>query len=72
MHCSKCFHIDCVYLTGLCKEHVKLLRNWQCISCLTGNLSAPVDEKVPNSSEIRQIVRQELAIVKEELVSVTK
>ena len=72
MHCSKWFHIDCVYLTGLCKEHVKFLRNWQCISCMTGNLSAPVDEKVPNSSEIRQIVRQELAIVKEELVSITK
>ena len=72
MHYSNWFHIDCVYLTGLCKEHVKLLRNWQCISCMTGNLSAPVDEKVPNSSEIRQIVRQELAIVKEELVSVTK
>ena len=66
--CTKCsawFHIDCVHLTGLTTEHIKLLKKWVCLKCATGT-------ELPTREEVRQIVRQELAVVKEDLVSVTK
>lgn len=80
--CTKCFnwfHIDCVHLTGLSKEHVRLLKNWLCFQCMrTKNTNLSVNPgKLDHTTgsicqEIRMIVREELTAVKDDLVTVTK
>ena len=72
-HCGKCgkwYHIDCVHLTGLSPDNIKMLTNWLCFQCVCSKFV--LDHDPPIHSSIRQIIREELTSVTEELVSVTK
>ena len=66
------YHIDCVYPTGLSTEHVKLLTKWLCVKCMASNFNSNYATDLPTRDELRQIVREEFTIFKEDLVSVTK
>ena len=76
--CSQWYHLECVGLKGLTEKMVEVLENWECPRCFTPNFdchksSPPYDnEDTVNaeSSSVRNIVKQEIKTVMEELKNV--
>ena len=64
--CGKWYHIDCVQLTGLSPDHIKMLTSWLRFQCVCSKFA--LDHDPPTHSSIRQIIREELTSVTEELV----
>ena len=59
--CRKCFewyHLDCVNLTGLTVEHVKLMTSWLCFRCFNPEYICEIE--IPTREAVRKIVREEL------------
>ena len=41
--CGKWYHIDCVQLTGLSPDHIKMLTSWLCFQCVCSKFALDHD-----------------------------